>query len=176
MNPYNHQLRERYDRQWPGNAEEDPYTLASAPVITRDKTKHFPGMSGEFLVWNERNTRAALQTLTMERNKITHMLSLFKLEDALGDPGSRSMIAGSVFAVAASLAQLLRQTCRLYPVNGRRIASHLCVMGVLVFAAIEPLGLCAPATPTVRKCVVSHGMMLVARLMLDTSKAVRLLD
>jgi hypothetical protein len=101
-----------------------------------------------------------------------YMLSLLKRVDALNDP--RIMDGSVLLVVAASSVRLLRQTRRLYPATGVRIMLFLCAMGVLVFLTIQPIGLWAPATPTMRKLIVSHGLTLVARLLLDTCIAMRL--
>jgi hypothetical protein len=102
-----------------------------------------------------------------------YVLSLLKRVDALNDP--RIMDGAILLVVAASSGRLLRQTCRLYPATGMRIGLFLCAMGVLVFTTIQPIGLWAPATPTMRKLIVAHGLTLVARLLLDTGVAMRLL-
>ena len=99
---------------------------------------------------------------------IAYMLSLSKLKDTLSDS---SITAGSVFTIASSFAQLMHQTCQVYPVNGKWIMANFCVIGVIVFIMIESLGLCSPGTHMMAKFFVLHGTMLTARLMFDTNKA-----
>jgi hypothetical protein len=94
-----------------------------------------------------------------------HMFT-YKLK---GAPSGHRFMVGSVFTIAVSFVQLIRQTCEVYPVNGKCVVSHCCVIGAIVFVMAEAL--CPPETHTMAKFFVAHMAMLTARLMFDTSKA-----
>jgi hypothetical protein len=98
---------------------------------------------------------------------LTYMLAL-RLKNV---PSDSYIMAGSVFTIAVSFVQLMHQTCQVYPVHGKLIVSHCCVIGAISIIMIEALGLCAPGTLMITKLFVLHMMMLAARLMFDTTKA-----
>jgi hypothetical protein len=92
-----------------------------------------------------------------------YVFSLSQLKDALGY---------IIYIIVLSYFQLMHQTYQVYPVNGKWIMCNLCVVGLIVFTMIEPLGL--SSTSTMDKFFVSHGAMLVARLLFDTCNACRI--
>jgi hypothetical protein len=92
---------------------------------------------------------------------VVYFLSLHKLH------------LGSVFAVGCSFAHLLNQTCKVYPVHGKLIMLNFLMVSACALAIVEVSGICSPGTHWTTKVAIPQGVMLVARLMLDTDQVMR---
>ena len=98
---------------------------------------------------------------------VAWFLTLKQLNEAVGED---SVTLGSVVAIGGSLANLVYQTCKLYPVNGVWIMANFGVVGLFMGIMVECSGICSPGQCLMRKVFFLHGGMLTSRLMFDLGR------
>jgi hypothetical protein len=95
---------------------------------------------------------------------VAWFLSLKEPNKAVGEG---CVTLGSVICIGCSLANLVYQTCKLYPVDCVWIKANFGAVGLFMGIMVECSGICSPGQYLMRKVFFLHGSMLTSRLMFD---------